>query len=305
MSGLGAAEYLGHQLLIHHQQQRGLIPKTVFHKLWSISDHHLADNYGVDVGVPRYWNKYGEMVDEGSVDTGFRTAPQAPWPGQVYKPDWELEASDFDVPDEQQEVIDSTVKWTLTRFDTRDSRYLEFYQYQTYAPNDFIRAYSELRAHLQYVDLDSQEVLTSHVVRPGFEAENNEELIEEYLDELVITYPETDPDFAELQTLFLRWDDTARLLLESGASYEQLEAFLDRFIETLSNAVLKMKYNDDVPDERLAEWRADAEDVVETFESELAERRERLLADREPSGVLDSLSESYDETVRSDLEANR
>lgn len=301
MGTLGAVEYLGHQLLMHHQEQRGLVPVTVFHKLWSISARHLQDNYETDIGVPRYWYKYGEMVDEQSVDDGFYGMSSAPWGGRAYKPVWELEAEDFEITAEERELIDSTVKWTLNRFKRRKTRYLESFQYQTHSPNSFIRAYSELREHLQYMDLDNQEVLTQH----EFEVDSNEELITAYLDELVITYPENDEDFASFQTLFLRWDDTARLLLERENPYDTLETFLDTFVETLSQAVLQLKYNDHVPDQQLSRWESEADEAVSEFETYLDNYRAELLEDRELSGVLESVAETYDETVLSEFERER
>lgn len=304
MSSLGAAEYLGHQLLLHHQEQRGLVPKTVFHKLWCISDRHLQDNYEVNIGLPRYWYKYGEMADEQSVNDEFYAAPSAPWGGQAYKPVWELEASDFDVTKEVRDLIDSTVKWTLNRFKKRHTQYLESYQYQAYSPNNFIRAYSELREHLQYTDLESQEVLTAHTFRPEFEVDSNEELIEAYLDELVITYPENDKDFASFQTLFLRWDDTARLLLKQENPYSRLDAFLDRFVEALSKVVLQSKYNSNIPEQQLKHWQ-ERNDTIPEFEEYLDNYRDELLENRKMSGVLESVAETYDETVISDLEQNQ
>ncbi|MFB6163139.1 MAG: hypothetical protein ABEJ86_06870 [Halococcoides sp.] len=305
MGDLGAVEYLGHQLLMGHQEQRGLVPKTVFHKLWCISARHLEDNHETEIGLPRYWNKYGEMVDEQSVNDEFYSAPSAPWGGQAYKPDWQLDSDDFDISTEERKLVDRTVKWTLNRFKRRKSRYLEAYQYQTYSPNDFIRAYSELREHLQYMDLDSQQVLTQLTFRPEFEAESNDELLTSYLDELVITYPENDEAFSAFQPLFLRWDDTARLLLERDRPYDELETILDEFVDALSKAVLQVKYNDSVPDERLSRWRENAEDARASFERYLDEFRTDLLVSREQSGVLDSVSETYDDTVRSDFESDR
>lgn len=305
MSTLGAAEYLGHQLLVHHQEQRGLVPKTVFHKLWCISARHLEDNYGTDVGLPRYWYKYGEMADEQSVNDDFYAAPSAPWQGQAYKPVWDLETDDFDVSPEERELIDSTVKWTLNRFKRRDSRYLESYQYQAHSPNNFIRAYSELREHLQYMDLETQGVLTQHTFRPEFDVDDNRELVTAYLDELVITYPENDEDYAAFQTLFLRWDDTARLLLEQERPYEELDTFLDVFVEALSKSVLQLKYNEHVPDDRLSRWGSEANEAVSDFEADLDNHRAELLEDREMSGVLESVADTFDETVLSDLERER
>lgn len=305
MTDLGAAEYLGHQLLLGHQEQRGYVPKTVFHKLWCISDRHLQENYETDIGVPRYWYKYGEMADEQSIGDEFYVAPSAPWGGQVYKPVWELETADFDVTAEEKDLIDSTVKWTLNRFKRRNTRYLESYLYQAHSPNSFIRAYSELREHLQHMELDTQEVLTPHVIRPEFDVENNRELIEAYLDELVITYPENDEDFASFQPIFLRWDDTARLLLEREDPYSKLDTFLDEFVETLSKVVLQLKYNTHIPERQLDRWRAEADDAVTAFETYLDNYRGELLEDREMNGVLETVAETYDDTVLSDLEELR
>lgn len=305
MASLGAAEYLGHQLLTYHQEQRGLIPKTVFHKLWCISDHHLIDNYGIEIGLPRYWYKYGEMADEQSINDDFYVAPSAPWGGQAYKPIWELEPADFDITEEERELIDNTVKWTLNRFKRRNTRYLEAYQYLTDSPNNFVRAYSELREHLQHMDLESQEVLTHHTFRPEFDVESNEELVEAYLDELVITYPANDDDFAKLHTLFLRWDDTARLLLGRPNSYKDLDHFLDEFVEALSKAVLKQKYNTHVSEEQISEWEDEVDEEVSDFETYLDSYREELLADYGMSGMLESVAETYDDTVISDIERER
>lgn len=302
MSDFGAPEYLGHQLLLRLQEQRGLVPKTVLHKLWCISDRHLEETHDVDLELPRYWYMYGEMVDEASVNSEFHSGPQAPWGGQAYKPDWDLETDDFDVEDDVREHIDKTVKWTINRFDRRETPYLESYQYQIYAPNDFVRAYSELRAHLQYVNLEIQEVLTQHAVRPDFDAEDNRELVESYLDELVITYPEQDPDFADLQPLFLRWDDTARLILETETPFEDVEALLDEFIEALSVGLLQVKYNEDVPSERIEEWEEESEGALGEFERSLESTRKELLLDREPSGILERHADAYDDIVVSDLE---
>lgn len=296
MGNLGAAEYLGHQLLTHHQNQRGLVPKTVFHKLWCISDHHLIENYNIEVGVPRYWYMYGETVDEQSSNDEFFAAPRAPWGGQAYKPVWELEPSDFDATDEQREYIDSSVSWTLQRFQRRHTRYLENYQYQLYAPNDFIRAYSELREYFQHGDLENQQVITS-AVDLSQDIESNEELVRAYLDEMVITYPDNDDDYAKFHKLFLRWDDTARLILDKRDGFGELEDFLDEFIEALSKGVLKLKYNTHIREDRLAVWEQEAEGEISDFESRLERKRTELLKDREMSGVLDGIGETYDETV--------
>ena len=303
MGNLGAVEYLGHQLLMKHQEQRGLVPKTVFHKLWCISARHLQDNYETDIGLPRYWYKYGEMADEQSASDEFYGISTAPWGGADYKPVWKLKPEDFDVSPEERNLIDNTVKWTLNRFYRRNSRYLEYYQYHAYSPNNFIRAYSELREHLQHRNLDTQEVLTQHFVE--FDVENNQELITVLLDELVITYPENDEDYEPMHTLFLRWDDTARLLLDRENPFDELETFLDMFVEALSKAVLQLKYNEHIPEGQLERWESKADEAVSNFEAYLDDYRAEVLEHREMSGVLESVGDTYDETVLSDLRQNR
>lgn len=305
MGRLGAVEYLGHQLLLSHQKQRGMVPKTVFHKLWCISARYLEDEEGIDIGLPRYWYKYGEIVDEESVNDDFYGISSAPWGGRAYKPVWELDSDDFHIEPEEKETIDHTVKWTLNRFKLRRAPYLESYQYSVYSPNEFIRAYSELREHLQNTDLESQEVFTQHASRPEFDVESNRELVTEYLDLLVLTYPENEDGYNSFQDLFLRWDDTARLILKQDEPYEQLEDFLDEFVEVLSKAVLQMKYNENIPEERLGGWASKADQAVSDFEEYLENYRAELLAERKMSGVLDSVADTYDETVISDLEQDR
>lgn len=292
----GAPELLGYRLLERLQESRGLVPKTVFHKVWSLSDRHASEEHGVEIGVPRYWYKYGEIVDEGSVDDGFFVSPSAPWGGQAYKPVYDHDSGEFDVTDRERRVVDETVAWALERFGDRAAQELEEYQYERYAPNEFVDSYSELRALLQYTDLDQQAPLTLFdPARPDAEGE----LVERYLDEMVATFPDDEPVFEPLSDVFLRWEDTARLLVEQGYDYARLEEFLDGFVHVVSETVLRLQFTSGIDEDRVAEWRSERDRRIDQFASTLRDRRRDLLRDREQSGVLRSVSETYDDAIRS------
>lgn len=298
MAQFGAPEYLGHRLLHRLQENRGQVPKTVFHKFWSLADRHAEEAFGVDLGVPRYWNKYGEMVDETQTTTDFFVSPSAPWGGQAYKPVYEVSESEFDLTEAERSAAAESVQWAIERLGGRDARQLEEYQYEHYAPNEFVLAYSTLRAYLQYTDLDTHVPLT---VFGDTDPENNREVVTDLLDQMRAAYPESSPRFDRLSDVFRRWDDTARLLVEQGNDFTRLEELLDDFVRVVSNTVLRFEYNDDIPTARLDEWDDETEAEIETFETELRERREELLRERDRSGVLNRVSESYDETVLEDL----
>jgi hypothetical protein len=68
---------------------------------------------------------------------------------------------------------------------------------------------------------------------------------------------------------------------------------------------LQLKYHSHVTEERLAAWEQEAEAAISEFERDLEERRSELLRDREMSGELHSVAETYDETVLSNLDASR
>lgn len=289
----GAPELLGYRLLERLQQSRGLVPRTVFHKFWSLSDRYAAEELGVTLGVPRYWYKYGELVDEASVDDGFFVESSAPWGGRAYKPVYDTE-DDFETTSRERRAVRETVEWVLERFGDKSAQQLEAYQYERYAPNEFVSAYSDLRRALQYTDLDEQTSLSTFAPDGP---DDNHGLVADQLDRMVATYPADDPAFEPLFDVFLRWEDTARLLIEQGREFARLEAFLDEFVQAVSEAVLRHQFAVGVDEERVDQWRTNAEASVETFEAAVRDRRTDLLRTRDRSGVLQSVSETYDETV--------
>lgn len=295
-SRFGPAEYLGHQLLLKHQETRGYIPRSVFHKLWTITTRYLQDEYNYDVELPMFWYKYGEMADEASVNNDFFYRRSAPWAGANYAPVYDINPEEFEVTEDEQSIISQGVNWSIRRFGRRKTRFLKQHQYLVYAPNEFIRSYSELRDRLQYTNLDEQQVLHG-----DFEVDSNEELVISLLDEMVINFPAGKPGFSDLENLYLRWDDTARMLIEQTGDFGELDKFLDDFIAGLSRAVLQLEYHENIPSERFSDWEESAEEAYEDLVRIVSEHRNPLLEKRSDSGVLSRISETYDEDISSKI----
>jgi hypothetical protein len=102
--------------------------------------------------------------------------------------------------------------------------------------------------------------------------------------------------------LYLRWDDTVRLMVDQSVEYSRIAEFLDDFIRMLSKTVLRFAYNQNISEERLAEWEEDAADERNAFTTKLKDVRTELLADRSRSTELDRVSEAYSQTVEEQIE---
>lgn len=297
MPSLGPAEYLGHRLLKKLQENRGKVSKTSFYKFWTICDRELLEQYDIDVGVPRYWYKYGELVDEPSVNSDFYSRPQAPWGGQAYKPDYDISESDFNITSPEKEAIGDIVIWASERFGGYNARELEMYQYENFSPNDFIYAYSQMREYLQYTNLDKQKPIDLFEKKGP---DNNRDLVIKKLDEMLGLYPE-DERYENVRDLYLLWDDTVRLVIKQGTSFSTIEVMLDEFVEVLGRTILRLEYNSDVSEDRMSEWDDETRDAVQNYRSNLESRRSELLTEYEDATTLGMVGETFDETVLSDL----
>jgi hypothetical protein len=291
---LGAAEYLGHQLLLRLQDTKGHIPRSVFLKTWCIASRYLEDEFDYDSGVPRYWYRYGEIVDETSINGDFYYRRTTPY-GLKYQPVYDISAEDFDVPRDERHQIETVAESVVGRFGKRNTRAIKEHQYTAYAPNEFIRTYSELRDYLEYTKLDEQTPLMRF---RGFES--NEEVVEHLLDQMSTSYP--DGRFEEMKPLYLRWDDTVRMILDQGPDYDLIESLLDSFIEALSQSVIQFEFNSNLPEERIERWSEEVDDAVDDFRQDLERERNRVLENRDSSGILNQISEEYDSEVNSEIE---
>jgi len=118
---------------------------------------------------------------------------------------------------------------------------------------------------------------------------------------MLLTYPKNEHD--SIYNLYLRWDDTARMLVKDRSDFDDLNKLLDEFIETLSKAELRFDHSEHIPEERLEWWQDEREEVLDEFEDTLQEKRKELLRDREPSGDLTKVAEEYNETVANLMQA--
>lgn len=317
----GEPEFLCYRLLVRLKEESDAqITRGKFLKLPCLADEYLQREHNLDIGFPRYWYKYGEITSENDLNDDFYKSGQAVgfsarqyvpsddiknigWEDQqrfgedndLYLPFDEIEEDDFNVDEDNRRLINDAVRWVTHKFGTSPVREIRRYQYQTHAPREFIRAYSELRWQLENIE-------PTQTGLPGQEkVRSRKDIIEDLLDEMVITYPD---EFTEMETLFLRWEDTARLLLNNGTDYNQLEKFFESFVESLSKVELRFHFNQNISEERLERWNEEAAQVREEFEVELDEERQGLLLEQPDNAVseFDKVSEPFDEAVLADLE---
>lgn len=293
---LGPAEYLGYRIIREREEQDDQpTSRSKFWKLCCIADRRISDETDIDTDFPRHWYKYGETVDPQSMSQGFKNAPSARfWEGQEILSDREIPVSDFEISTEQEQVISRTARRVVEKHGTKSASDLVEYQYTNHPPNEFVQKYGELRAQLKAVDLEKQALL------PDFDDESRSPILV-LLDDMIRTFPEE--EYSEIYQLYLKWDDTARLLLAEGGSYHQLEQFLEIFVERLSETVLRFEENNgNIPEERVAEWQEAKPEQLDALRDEIDGVREALLSNREASGELEKVAESYDEAI---LEALR
>ena len=296
----GEPEYLGWSLLTRlKDQSNDQISRSKFLKLCCITDRYLLEKCDYDVGLPRYWYMYGELANQHEFSGRFFNAPKAiGWDGQQYLPKSNITFEDFDISIEARETIDSGVEWTVSEFGRNNVEEIKQHQHRENAPHEFIQLYSELRWQLKTIDLSTQQRLGNYTE----EAQSNEEFLRQHLDRMLETYP--NEDFEEMRSLFLRWDDTIRLMLDQSPDFGEIEECLDDFIRVLSKVVPRFEYSRNISEQRLSDWRSDSATVKERFERELREkRRDRLLdRDRTPHAGYEAISDVFSETVRNDSE---
>lgn len=295
----GPPEFLGWLLLIRLKGQSGnQISRSKFLKLCCIADRYLLDELEHDIGLPRYWYMYGELANQHEFTGRFYNAPNAVgFEGQQYLPKQRIRRADFDVTDEEIRVVNAAVEWTVRNFGEKNVEEIKKHQYSEQAPNHFIQKYSELRWALKNIDLGEQQRLGKYLDGP----ESNEEYMTKLLDEMLEAYPEDEGRYDGMRTVYHRWDDTMRLMLEKSGDYGEIEEFLDEFITTLSRAVLRFEYNRNISDERLSRWKETAAEAKSEFTTKLRAKRDDLLQRRDRSTELDSVSEAYSESIDAEI----
>lgn len=293
---LGAPEYLVYRVLVDRDNQNNReTSRTRIHKLCCLADLRLREAYDRDIGLPRHWDLYGRVTEEHSINRNVIFAPNAnTFGGQAYYPADQVGESDFDHLDESlRQDIFSAVRDTVKEHGHKTAEELQKFQYRNYAPNDFIRAYADLRWHLQALSLEQHEQRQSAFY--DFEAEETKTDVEELLDEMLVNFPKE--EYEIIYEPYLIWDDTMRLMGEQEARPREQLDFLEFFIQKISKIVLRFVHRENVPDHRIERWEEERQEHLEELRSHVEQVREQLLKDRPLSGVLESVSESYNETV--------
>lgn len=297
--GYGKGEYLCYQVLSRLIDRGINVSRTKFVKLPCMADRFLADELEHDPVVPRHWFKYGETIDVHSMRGDYYKSGRSNFfPGREYSIAKQLDIEDFDLSNADRESIDEAAKWAVTMHGKKNFRELRSIQYRTYAPREFIRAYGELRDIIEH--FIGAENPTQFLLEQFDESiQSIDEAIQDKLDSMIISYPKE--EYSEMYKVFLRWEDTTRLMLESEANLKNLNTFLDSFVKTLSEQILFYKYHSNITQERVNQWREIHTGDEEEFVDEINSIREDILVDRELSGEFEKISSTYSETVREDL----
>lgn len=295
----GEPEFLGWLLLkLLKEQSDDQISRSKFLKLCCIADRRLLETHEYDVGLPRYWYMYGELANEHEFSERFYNAPLAiGWDGQQYIPK-DLHVDVFDVSEDGLELIPQAVQWTVREFGRKNVEEIKQHQYEEHAENEFIRKYSELRWLLSTIDLGRQERLQNY----GSGGASNEEYLKRQFDEMMAAYPDDEERYDDMKQLYLRWDDTVRLMVDQSVEYSRIAEFLDDFIRTLSKVVLRFAYEQNISEERLADWEEDAAEEKVKFANQLKEVRAEHLRSRSRSTELDRVSDAYSQTIEEQIE---
>lgn len=291
-----AHDFLCYQLLeqLNDAQRDGRsVTRTQFLKITPIADRILSDEYDRNVGLPRYWYMYGEVLNEKPLSGGYYTTTDAPWGGKAVELAPGVDSDAFDVGNELRRDVHEVARRLASNFANERTDQLKAYQYQEYAPTEFVTAFDGFRSFIS--DTDQQSTTLSSFT-PGENSYSRETEAQELLDDVLAEYPEDTYD--EMDDVFLEWEDTTRLLLEQEASFDTIESLLSDFWETFSKVELRLRHEQNTPREQKVQWVDERDSVKREFRDRLTELREDLLADREPSSELDSVADSYSETVR-------
>lgn len=293
----GPSEYLVYRVLSELREQfGGENGRTKVHKLCILTERNLRQDYNREIGLPQYWYKYGQMLAESEIDTSVAYTPDANYKrGQAYYPANQVSESDFDhLSEDLKDDIFRAARETILDHGNKSYKDLEKYQYENFAPFEFIETYGDLRWYLASLSLDKDQMTFEH-----FTDTEQKSTIEEMLDDMLVAFDEE--EFPEIHSLYLDWDDTMRLLNDNGASARELLEFTEMFIEAFAKAVLRLKSSSNVSEERIEEWRKEKDTILQDLKDKIQRSRENELATRNISGELGSVSEAYNQSIEEEL----
>lgn len=315
----GEPEFLCYQVIKQVREQYGPdcdLPKTTFFKLSYISNERLKSK-GIEVGLPVHWYQYGGVLTEDALQTGFYESSKKKWSsntGRNIELSPDIGEDDFDVAEERKTIIHEEVFDVVNELGGRFSISIpQDYQYENHSPTDFIRVLHEFRDYLE--NLDAEDSVTRENYVSGVETsfsdlvgetdddvslpetidEDVNDEIRSYLDELIRTYD--DERYQKMESAFLDWENLTWQMARNGM-YSQLYNFLESFWESFSRVVLRLKHEENNPLHVRSQWRIERDEELEKFEEHLEEQRGVVMKNREDTAVLNSVAESYSDTVR-------
>jgi len=294
---LGPPEYLLYRVAAERHDQDGReTGRTRIHKLCCLADRLLAQEYNREVGLPKYWYMYGRTISEAHLNSAVTYRPNANhFGGQAYYPADQVSESDFDhLSEDLKDDIYNAVQSVVTEHGDKTAEELEEFQYQNFAPDDFVIAYADLRWYLNTISQDEDQHRLSQFVAP-----DETTRIEELLDEMLANFDEE--RYSEIHDIYLDWDDTIRLLVDIGRSPRELHDFTEIFIEGAARIILRFEENSNIDSEALDEWREEKEKVRKDLQNRVTQKRKEALSERQSTSALDSVADSYNTAISEEL----
>jgi hypothetical protein len=315
----GEAEYLCYQVIKQVREQYGEswdLPKTKFNKLCYIADRELREER-IDVELPVHWYQYGGVVTTDAMEGGFYDLVDQRWEdnkGQSVVPADGVDSDDFAVDDQLANEIEEKAGDLVNELGGHYGISIaQDYQYEEYAPNDFVRCLHEFRDFLN--DLDEEDSLAAEEyvgdVDVSFQgvvsgasptkesskspSEETNSQIRDYLDQLISEYPED--QYSRMEDQFLEWENLSWQMAKNGF-YRHLYDFMESFWTAFSRVELRVKHNRNVPLPIRSRWKRQIPEEVAQFESEVESYRNIVIENREGTEVLDMVADSYSDTVR-------
>lgn len=281
---LDSRDYLCYALLEEleaEQHDDRSITRTQFLKLACIADRQLSDEHGIDLKLPRYWYKYGEILNEQPINDGLYNETSGEWGGKKIQPALGTAGDSFDVDPSLRNSIREVTHNLAHNFATSGAEEIKRYQYKHYAPNAFIRLFDEFRDYLNH-----QEEENHSLDEFGMGVSSTSDQAIEFLDDLFIEYPTE--QYSEMYSLFLRWEDTTRMLLTRNR-FEDAKELAQNFWETFSKVELRVHHEQHTPRGQKTRWKNHREEAMQTFEDQLNNVRREALSGNPPSDVLETV----------------
>jgi len=265
-----AWNYLIHQLLVQLEDEQPdwrSITSTQFSKLPCIADRYLLDRLDRDIGFPRYWYKYGEVGNREPLDSSLFIREEAEdYGGLEFRPA-RTEVT-FDISEDTQANIDEAVDFVIENLANINADELKKFQYQHFAPNDFIREFENLRKELYQVSSKANNKSN------GEFTEQDQNSLSDQLDALVKSYPAEEYD--RMKEDFQDWKEIMEVLIDRR-EIGRAEALLEEFWSVFSKVHLRMEHNNNPISYQLDSWKYENEREIKDFEKSIESLRQELL----------------------------